>query len=628
MSYGFAGRILHVDLTRGALTIETPPASFYRQYLGGSAMGLYYILKHAPNAVDAFAPENVLTLMVGPFTGAPIAGQSRMTANAWSPLTDGIGDSQSGGYFPAEMKFAGFDGVVVTGQSPEPVYLWIKDGRAELCPAAHLWGKTTSQVDDILKEELGDKHIQVAQCGPAGENLARVACIINMANRANGRTGMGAVMGAKKLKAVVVRGSSKHVNIAHPDQFNRLARWGVTNIPNNSSMLSLHRDGTAGGLSSQHSVGGLPTRNFGEGQFEDNEAIDGATMTETILKQTDSCYACAVRCKRAVETEWDGHRVAKRHGGPEYETMATLGSYCGIGDLDAIAYGNQLCNEYGLDTIGAGATIAWLMECFENKLVTEKEIGFPARYGDAHALIQLLEMMTRREGIGDVLANGSRRAADLLGRGHEFLITVKGAEAPAHMPHVKRSLGLIYAVNPYGADHESSEHDPSIASNDHKDRLGLFGFTQPMEVAYLGPEKVRYAYTTQLFYSFLDSASLCTFVYSAAWTLFGPADAVALVCAVTGWDDFSLDELLQVGARRLNMMRVSNVRRGVDRRADVLPQKFFKPLAGTGPSAGVALSHAEMDHALDEYYALAGWNAQTGAPETETLDKLGLEWLV
>jgi len=627
MLYGFAGRILHVNLTERTLTIETPPESFYRKYMGGSAMGVYYVLKHAPQAVDAFAPENVLTMMVGVATGAPIAGQSRMTANAWSPLTDGIGDTQSGGYFPAELKFAGFDGIVFYGQASEPVYLWIKDGHAELRSATHLWGKTTSQVDDALIAELGDKYVQIAQCGPAGEKRARIAAIINMANRANGRTGMGAVMGAKNLKAVAVRGTSKRVAIAHPEQFQQLARWGVKNVPLNSSMVSMHQHGTAGGLGYQHSVGGLPTRNFGEGQFENYEAIDGATMTDTILKETESCYACAVKCKRVVETDWQGHHVAKRHGGPEYETMATLGSYCGVGDLAAIAYANALCNEYGLDTIGTGATIAWLMECFTNGQVTQDEIGFAAPFGDASAMIRLLEMMARREGIGDVLAEGSRRAADRLERGHAYLIAVKGAEAPAHMPQVKRSLGLIYAVNPFGADHESSEHDSNIATKRYLDRLGLLGVKEPMKQADLSADKVRYAYVTQLFYAFLDSASLCTFVYSASWTLFGPADTVELVRAVTGWDDFTLDELLQIGARRLNMMRVSNGRRGLDRRADVLPPKFFQPLQGTGPTAGVAIPRQEMERALDEYFALAGWDAQTGMPTTATLNKMDLNWL-
>jgi len=628
MAFGYQGRILHVDLTNRKSQIENPPEEFYRKYVGGSAMGLYYILQDVKGKIDPLGPENVLTLMLSPMTGTPISGQSRMTANAISPLVDGIGDSQSGGFFPAEMKFAGFDGIVVRGQSREPVYLWIKDGHAELRPAAQLWGKTTSQVDDLLKTELGDPGIEIAQCGPAGEKLVRVAAIINMANRANGRTGMGAVMGAKKLKAVVVRGSSKKLPVAHPQKLGELARWGSTNVPLNSVMAGFQRNGTAGGLLSQHYTGQLPTFNFSAGDFDGAEAITGEVMTDTILKTNDSCYACAVRCKRVVETEWMGKPVDGRHGGPEYETAATMGSYCGVSDLHAIAYANMLCNEYGMDTIGTGATIAWLMECFEHGVVTENEIGFPSHFGDAQTMTRLVEMIAHREGIGDLLANGSRRAADLLGKGHEYLITVKGAEMPAHMPQHKRSLGLIYAVNPFGADHESSEHDFAIATDAYKERLAPLGFTQPVPTTELSKEKVRFAYTTQLFYSFLDSADLCTFVYSTTWTLFGAAQTVELVRHVTGWDDFSLDALLEVGARRLNMMRVCNARMGLDRHADKLPAKVFKPLQGKGPYAGLALDKEQIERALDEYFVLAGWNVKTGVPKSETLEKLGLDWLM
>ncbi len=631
MPYGYAGRILHVDLSQGALEVETPPESFYRKYLGGSAMGMAYILNQVKPGTDPLGPENVLTLMVSILTGAPISGQSRMTANALSPLVDGIGDSQCGGFFPAEMKFAGFDGIVITGRAATPVYLWLRDGQAELRPASHLWGKTTSQVNDLLKAELEDDKVEIAQCGPAGEKLVRLAAIINMGNRANGRTGMGAVMGSKNLKAVVVRGSSKRLSLADPKHINELARWGAANVEANPDVLGLRDFGTASVLSSQHATGTLPTYNYNAGQFEYFEDISGETMTDTILKERDTCYACTVHCKRVVETEWNGQAVERRYGGPEYETLSTFGSYCGVHDLSAIAYVNKLCNDYGLDTIGTGATVAWTLECYENGTLSDREIGFPARFGDAEAVVRLTELIARREGIGDVLAHGSRRAADLLGKGHEFLITVKGAEAPAHMPHAKRSLGLIYAVNPFGADHQSSEHDPMIeegASDLYMQRNKLLGFEHTLPPRSLGPEKVRYALKTQHFYSFLDSADLCQFVFGPAWTLYGPAETVDFVRAVTGWQDFSLDELLEVGERRLNMLRVFNARLGLDRQADQLPRKFFKALTGKGPTAGVALSHEEIEQAKDEYYRLSGWHVPTGNPTPETLTRLGLSWVL
>ncbi len=626
----FTGRILHVNLSTGAVEIESPPESFYRTYLGGSAMGLYYILRDVLAGTDGLAPANVLTMMDSLLTGTPIAGQSRITISARSPLTDGIGDSQGGGFFPAELRFAGFTGIVVRGRASEPVYLWIHDGEAEIRPARHLWGKTTSEVTDLLKAELEDPKVEVAAIGPAGELLNRMAAIISMGNRANGRTGMGAVMGSKNLKAVAVRGTNRKVPLADPAAFGRLAKWGASEIPNNADVLDLRTNGTEGVLESQHAAGGLPTFNYGAGQFDGYEAISGATMTATILKTRDSCYACAVRCKRVVETEWQGRAVEPRHGGPEYETAAVFGSYCGVDDLPAISLANKICNEQGLDTIGTGATVAWAMDCFEHGLLSAAEIGFPAPFGDAAAMVRLTEMIAAREGIGDVLANGSRRAADLLGKGHDLLITVKGAEVPAHMPQAKRSLGVIYAVNPFGADHQSSEHDPMIeqgASDLNMERLKLLGFDERQPYDSLGPDKVRFALRTQQFYSFLDTADLCQFVWGPAWSLYGPQEAVDAVQAVTGWADFDLDELMEVGERRLSMLRAFNAREGLTRRDDRLPAKFFKPLAGPGPTKGVALDPTVMEGALDEYYRLAGWDGQTGNPTPETLARLGLDWV-
>lgn len=628
MPSSFNGRILHADLTAETLTVESPPESVYRKYLGGSAMGMHYLLTEMRPGADPLGPDNVLTLMLSVLTGAPISGQSRMTANAKSPLVDGIGDAQSGGFFPAEMKFAGFDGLVIKGRAKRPVYLWLHDGEAEIRDASHLWGKTTSEAEDRLKQELGDDKIEVAQIGPAGEKMVRLAAIMNMANRANGRTGLGAVMGSKNLKAVAVRGHSKRLPTADAKFIHALAKTGAEGRRDNPDVESLYVHGTAGVVSFQNATGCLPTRNYNAGQFEDFEPISGEVMTETILKDNDTCYACTVRCKRVVETEWRNRPVERRHGGPEYETLSTFGSYTAVSDLNAIAYANKLCNEYGLDTIGTGATIAWAMECYEKGVLTEAEVGFPLCFGDATAMIRATEALARREGFGDVLAEGSRKAADRLGKGHEFLVTVKGSEAPAHNPHAKRSLGLIYAVHPFGADHQSSEHDPMVedgASDLYMGRLKLLGIDRTLALRSLDADKVRFALKTQHFYSFLDSADLCQFVWGPAWTLYGPQETVDFVRAATGWEDFTLDELMRVGERRLNMLRAFNAREGLGRQEDALPKKFFTPLQGTGPTAGVALSHEEIERAKDLYYDMAGWDRTTGNPTPETLRRLDLD---
>ncbi|HSL43610.1 MAG TPA: aldehyde ferredoxin oxidoreductase family protein [Anaerolineales bacterium] len=628
MPYGYNGKILHVDLTKGELTVEEPEEAFYRKYLGGSAMGMHYILREMPKGADPLGSENVLTLMTGVTTGAAISGQSRINANAKSPISGGIGDSQGGGFFPAELKFAGFDGIVIKGKSPKPVYLAIIDGGAELRDAAHLMGKKTGEVDDIIHREV-DPKAEILQHGPAAEKGILFSSLLSMSNRHNGRTGMGLVMASKNLKAVVARGRNK-VSVANPSALTELNKTGPKILPDNPDMPGLAAEGTATVVLFQNTIGSLPTRNYNEGQFEYCEDISGARMVETILKKRDTCYACVVRCKRVVEVQEGAYQTEPRYGGPEYETLGTFGSYCGINDLAAIAHANQICNENGVDTIACGATIAFAMECFEKGIINKEQTGgIELRFGDPDAMLQALHATVNCDGpLGEVLSKGSERAAKIWGNGaEECLITVKGAEAPAHMPQSKRSLGLIYAVNPFGADHQSSEHDPYYeegVADLNLNRLKMIGLSEPQPGFSLTPEKVRFAYLTEVFYSMLDSLELCQFVFGPAWTLYGPAETVEMIRAVTGWD-ITVEELMKVGERRLNLFRTFNAREGLDRRADKLPKKFFKQLQGVGPTAGIALTHEEVESALDEYYRLAGWT-NDGVPTPETLQKHNIEW--
>lgn len=629
MSHGYNGKILHVDLTQSKLIVEEPEEAFYRKYLGGSAMGIHYILRDMPTGADPIGPDNVLTLMTGVTTGAAISGQSRINANAKSPISGGIGDSQGGGFFPAELKFAGFDGIVIKGKSTKPVYLWIKEGEFELREAGHLIGKTTGEVEEILKEELGDKKIEILQHGPAAEKGVIFSSLVSMANRNNGRTGMGLVMASKNLKAVVVRGRKKPA-IANPGALAALNKTGPKILPDNPDMPGLAAEGTATVVLFQNTIGSLPAHNYNEGQFQRCEDISGARMVETILKERDTCYACVVRCKRVVEIKDGAYKSDPKYGGPEYETLGTFGSYCDVGDMAAIARANHLCNEYGVDTIAAGATIAFAMECFEHGiLTTEQTNGLELKFGDPDAMLKALEMMLNGEGeFGKTLGMGSERAARVWGNGaDEFLITVKGSEAPAHMPQAKRSLSLIYAVNPFGADHQSSEHDPYYeegVADLNLNRLKMIGLSEPQPGYSLTPEKVRFAYLTEIFYSMLDSAELCQFVFGPAWTLYGPAETVEMIRAVTGWD-ITVEELMTVGERRLNLFRIFNAREGLDRKHDKLPKKFFKQLQGAGPTAGIALTHEEVDSAIDEYYRLAGWT-NNGIPTPETMERLEIAW--
>jgi aldehyde:ferredoxin oxidoreductase len=625
--YGYCGRILHVDLSTGHIEIESPPERFYRTYLGGSAMGAQYLLKHTTLGCDPLGPDNVLCLMTGVLTGAPISGQSRVTATAKSPVSGLIGDSQSGGFWPAELKRAGFDGLVIRGKAEAPCWLWIHDGSVELRDAADLWGRVTGDVVETITHEIGEQGIQILQCGPAAERgvlygaLISSGALISATTRANGRTGMGTVMASKNLKAVAVRGTGD-VQVKDAAELKQLSAWGVAHLVT-SDVAGLKEHGTAEGLLPLNEEGGLPTRNWSSGVFEGAEEISGERMTQSVLKRRATCAGCVISCKRVVEIDEGPWHVDPRYGGPEYETLAAMGSFCGVSDLAAICRANQLCNMYGMDTISCGATIAWAMDCYERGLLTAQQTdGMELRFGNAEALVALVGKIAKREGFGRCLGMGAARAAEELGIGAELVVATKRQEFPAHMPQHKRSLALIYAVNPFGADHQSHEHDPFYcAAYAHRmSQLGLLG-EQPQDV--LDAEKVRYALYTQLFYSATDSVCVCQFVFGPSFQLYGPAQLAEAISYATGWR-FSLWELMKVGERRLNLLRVFNAREGVGREQDALPPLLRTPLSG-GPTDGVSITEEELEEAQTLYYRMAGWDAQ-GRPRRGKLEELGLGW--
>jgi aldehyde:ferredoxin oxidoreductase len=622
MPYGYHGKILCIDLDEHRTSVEAPDAAFYRKYLGGSAMGAYYLLKHTPPGADPLGPQNTLSLMVSAITGAPISGLSRVAATAKSPLTGLVGESAAGGFWPAELKFAGFDGIVVHGRADNPVYLWVHDGEAELCDASHLWGQFTADVEDAIREELGDQRIQVIQCGPAAEKGVRFGALINNANRANARTGMGTVMASKNLKAVAVRGRNRP-EMAEPGTVRALSKWGGDHLAE-SGVAGLSRLGTAGMLAGQSFVGGLPTRNWASGTFERAEDIDGGIINETIIKERDTCFACVVRCKPEVEITEGAYLVDPRYGGPEYETLATMGADCGVSDLAAVAYANQLCNMYGMDTISCGATIAWAMDCFERGLLTAEDTGgIDLCFGNAEALVQMVELIGKREGLGRILGEGSARAARHLGVGLDLVVATKGQEYPAHMPHVKGSMALLYAVHPGGADHTILEHDP--AYENYPEKMAQLGLCDPQPSPALNDEKVHYAVVMQRLLSFIDSACMCKFAFGPAWQLFDLDQMVEAVRSITGWD-VTLEELMQVGERRLNLLRGFNAREGVGAEADTVPPKLSIPLTG-GATDGIAISEKAVEEAKALYYRMVGWD-KAGCPTRDKLVELGLDWLV
>ncbi len=623
MSYGYTGKILRVDLTRRKSEIETRGDDFYRAYLGGRGMVAYYLLTELPRGIDAFDARNILVFAAGPLTGAAVSGQGRNGAGAKSPLTDGFGNAEGGGYWGAELKRAGFDGIVVAGRADQPVYLWIHDGGVEIRDAAHLWGKTTGETEDALRAELGDHAIRTALIGPAGENLVRYAAIVNDRSHFVGRSGLGAVMGSKNLKGVVVRAKPGKgaMEIANPAGVQQISKWMGAHL---DLVAGLHEHGTARILRSLSKAGGLPTYNFREGHFDANEKITGQTMSASILVKQETCFACAVRCKRVVQVKESAHgAVDPLYGGPEYETLAAFGSLEGIDDLIALAKANELCAAYGYDTISLGGVIAFAMECFERGILSTKETdGIELKFGNARAMLQLIDKITRREGIGDVLANGVARAAQQIGRGADaFAMQVHGQELPMHEPRLKQGLGVGYAVSPTGADHNHAMHDTYYLKEGApvNDLRALEPAARPLPANDLSADKVRMLAAFQNWMHFWDSAVMCMFLpYSVE-------QMVALTNAVTGWDA-DAHEYLRIGERAATLARVYNLREGWDARDDTLPARFFEPFE-TGPLAGVPLPRDQFAAATREYYRLMGWD-ENGAPTRARLRELGIEWAV
>ncbi len=622
-------KILNVDLTKGKIKIDILPGEIYRLYPGGSSLGLYLALNEMKSGIDPLSPENTLVFSVSALTGLPISGISRLNVTAKSPLTGTIGDSQAGGFFPVHLKANGYDAIVFNGKSDKPVYLFVDGDKFELRSAENIWGKVTGEAEDIIRKELNRDDVEIAQIGPGGENVVKYACIINMCNRANGRNGMGAVMGSKNLKAVVVV-KGKTIKPYNNEKFMELAKSVTQRLKENGAVAGLGQYGTDGDLEGFSDEGFLVTRNWTSGYFpEGAEKLTGTTMYDTILKERDTCFACAVRCKRVVEVPG---LVDPLYGGPEYETVGTFGSYCGVTDLEYVSLANQLCNMYGVDTISCGATIAFAMECYEKGLLDEEACdGIKLNFGNEKALPILIEKIAKREGIGDLLAEGSYRAAEEIGKEAVSLtVTVKKQELPAHMPQFKPAVGLIYAVNPFGADHQSSEHDPFLVMpTDSRERIRLakIGIHKGYEDNFtMDDDKVRFALDTQKYFSILDTLCLCQFVWGPAWELYGPDEMVELCKYGLGWDT-SIFELMQVGERRINMMRYFNSKEGFTKDDDQLPEKIFIPLKG-GPTDGVVLDKEAHEKAKELYYELAGWHPDNGNPTVSTMRKLSLQWLI
>jgi aldehyde:ferredoxin oxidoreductase len=623
---GFTGKILHVDITKGTTMVEEPGEAFYRMYMGGPGIGIYYLLHEKVQRVDPLGPDNVLVFAPGLLTGTQSPCVPRFTVCARSPLTGALGKSEAGGYWGPQLKRAGFDAVVVRGQASYPVYLWIKNGIAEIRSAERIWTEETGVAQDRIRAEVKESRAQIAQIGPGGENLVRFACITNDLSHFNGRNGLGAVMGSKKLRAIATYGSTQ-VPVVDGLKIKEIFRWSSDQFKTNPLTQTLHNLGTPAGIATNNALGVLPTNNWQRGFFPQASEI-GADKLAGYLISKGGCFACPLRCKRVVSVNEPDFQVDSRYGGPEYETLVMFGSNCGIFNLRLICKANELCNRLGIDTISAGMTISFAMQCFENGILTIKDTdGMELRFGNEKVLLPLIEQIAYRRGFGALLSDGSRIAAEKIGNGSEaFLMEVKGQEVPGHDPRVKTGMGIQYVVAPNGADHWFSQHDPFFASADSPGlrEIAPLGIFSPIKDVDLDTDKARFVLYGAFLTFLYDLLGACVFGFVGRGAI--PLSLVLdLVVAVTGWNT-SFWELMKAGERVHTMARVYNNRCGMETKDDKLPDRYFSSIQGESDYGHEGLNREAFTTLVRKYYAMAGWDID-GKPLKGKLYELGLGWL-
>ncbi len=615
MNGGFMGKILRVNLTEGRIREEEIDPTWARKFIGGSGLATRYLYEEVSPGIDPLGPDNRLIFMTGPLTGTATASASRYSVVAKSPLTGIWGQANSGGTFGPALKKSGFDGVILEGVSPQPVYLRIVHGKAELCEATHLWGKTVPETQDLIQASSKES-MTVASIGPGGENLVRYAAIMNNKHRAAGRCGMGAVMGSKRLKAIACAGNAP-VPIAEPEELRVFARKQIDYL--NESMLKVGFDsfGTNMVADMVNVRGGYPSLNWREGVFEEIEAINAQAITDKILVEGVNCFACPVSCGRGTEIrdgKWKGHKGE----GPEYETTNTLGAQCGVSDLNAITMANYRCNAYGLDTISAGSSIAFAMECYAKGILTPAQTGgVELKFGDADLVVELVEKIARREGIGNLLAEGTRAMAKQLGQGSEhFAMNVKGLELPAYDPRAAKITGLAYVTANRGGDHITAYVEgPTFIDMPFL----LVEDSQIQDPFIVNPREAHVVIDLENALTTLDALGGCKFM----GILITAQDIATLVAHATGWD-FTVEEFRKSGERIYNLARAFCVREGIDRSKDVLPGRLMHDALPGGPAEGMVIEPEMLERMKDAYYDYRGWDKATGIPTPDKLRELGL----
>ncbi|MGA1861897.1 aldehyde ferredoxin oxidoreductase family protein [Deferribacter thermophilus] len=595
--YGWTGKILRVNLTDRSYKIENLNFDWAKKFIGGRGLASKYLYEEVDPNVDPLSPENKLIFATGPLTGTLGAANGRYMVVTKAPLTGAIASSNSGGYFPSEMKYAGYDMIIFEGKAGKPVYLAIYNDKVEIRDASHIWGKTTDQTEDIIRNEF-HQDAKIASIGPAGEKLVKFACVINDKHRAAGRTGVGAVMGSKNLKAVAIRGTGG-VKIAKKDEY-RVAAFNAYKILKESPVTSkgLPKYGTAVLVNVINENGLFPTKNFQFDTFDGSPEISGEKLAQTYLKRNKGCMGCIIGCGRVTQLAGD---VVKE--GPEYEPIWALGADCGVSDLKAITKANYICNEYGLDPISAGATLACAMEMYEKGLIPDSDVEMPLRFGDPDVLVTMIEKMGKREGFGDKLAEGSYRLAEMYGNTY-YSMSVKKLEFPAYDGRVAQGMAINYATSNRGACHVRGYMiSPEI--------MGIPEKLDPTSTE----GKAEWCKIFQDVTALVDSSGVCLFTTFAITS----AQITDFLNAACGFD-YSEDYYVECGERIYNLERLFNLKAGIDPSNDTLPKRILEEPVPDGPHKG---SIAKLSELLPKYYAVRGWTPD-GLPTEDKLKALQL----
>lgn len=611
---GCFGKYVDINLSSETIQDYEIPAKWSERYLGGRGIGARILIDElrGKKIDDLLGEDNLLIISTGPLQGTGVAGSGRHAVIGISPKTRTLNESYSGGFWGHELGKSGYDGIIIRGKSKDPVYIFIEDEKVKIFNANSLWGLETAETEEELRKIHGK--VKVSSIGPAGENLVKFSCIINDRNRAAGRPGFGAVMGSKNLKAIAIKGNMEKP-IADPEQLKQLkgkfAKW----LMEDPATQQLGKYGSSNGLVPLNELGILPTKNFQEGFFDGAEKLSGESLYDRILTKRDTCTGCPVRCKRVVKTEFNGEQVNEKYGGPEYETLAALGSFCLNDNLESIALANQKCNAYGLDTISAGVTIAFAMEASEKGLIDEE-----IKWGDPNVINVLLDKIAFREGIGDWLAQGIDKIAEEINA--DFAMHIKGQEIPMHEPRGKKGLAISYATSPRGATHLEAFHDTMIENLAKPiEELGIFKGADRFKLE----QKAKPCKIFEDLFSFTDSLIICANIsWSKVSGKYYPYNRIReILTAVTG-QEISAEDMLLLGERNYALRKILTAKHGYTKENDDIPRRMKKSLP-RGGSANEPIPNKAFQKEIDEYYRLRGFDEK--GPTKGKLKELGIEEL-